>query len=122
MEIIANLFTILTLLLHGYFLILEMFLWSTPYGQKVFRMTPEKAKASKVLAANQGVYNGVLALGLLVTFILPESNAIPVRVYCLSFIIIVGSYGWYSLKNFKVFAIQALPALIALIATLILIR
>lgn len=116
MDTIAILFTVITALLHGYFFILETFLWTTPFGLKTFRMSPEKAEASRVLAANQGVYNGFLALGLLLTFFMhnPE-GAIAVRSYCLSFIVIVGCYGAYSLRSQKVFLIQALPALIALI-------
>jgi putative membrane protein len=118
MEIIAYVFTALTCLLHGYFLVLEMFLWTTPYGMSVFRMNEQKAESTKVLAANQGLYNGLLALGLLLSFFLSDPvSAMAIRCYCLAFIVFVGCYGWYSLKSFKVFVIQALPALIALVAT-----
>lgn len=117
MEIIALIFTLLTALLHGYFLILEMFLWQTPIGLKTFRMKEEVAVSSKVLAANQGLYNGMLALGLLVSLMMPDPvSALAIRRYCLTFIIVVGCYGSYSLKSFKVFAIQAVPAIVALIA------
>lgn len=114
MGTIALIFTVITALLHGYFLILEMFLWTTPIGLKTFHMKEEAARSSKVLAANQGVYNGMLAAGLLLSFILPEgAGAMAIRLYCLGFIIVVGCYGSWSLKSLKVFAIQALPALIA---------
>lgn len=113
MHTISVLFTLLTALLHGYFFILETFLWTTPFGLKTFQMSPEKAEVSKVLAANQGVYNGLLALGLLLTFFMADSESL--RTYCLSFIVIAGCYGAYSLRSRKVFLIQALPALIALI-------
>ena len=118
METIAIIFTAITGLLHGYFLILEMFLWTTPTGLRIFHMNEEKAKSSKVLAANQGLYNGMLALGLFISlFISDAASAMAIRRYCLCFIIAVGCYGAYSLKNFKVFTIQALPAIIALAAT-----
>lgn len=117
METIALIFTVITGLLHAYFLILEMFLWATPIGLTIFRMKQEKADASKVLAANQGLYNGMLAAGLLLSLILADPvSAMAIRRYCLCFIIVVGCYGCYSLKSFKVFAIQALPAIIALAA------
>lgn len=114
METIALIFTVITALLHGYFFILEMFLWTTPIGLKTFHMQEEAAHSSRVLAANQGVYNGMLAVGLLLSLVLPESaGAMAIRLYCLGFIIAVGCYGSWSLKSLKVFAIQALPALIA---------
>lgn len=117
MEKIALLFTVITVLLHGYFFILEMFLWTTPIGLRTFHMKEEIANSSKVLAANQGLYNGLLAIGLFLSlFITDPTSAMAIRRYCLCFIIVVGSYGGYSLKSFKVFAIQALPAFIALIA------
>lgn len=120
MEIIAIVFTAITALLHAYFFVLETFLWTTPFGLKTFRMSKEKAEFSKVLAANQGVYNVLLAIGLLASFLISDlPSAIAIRVFCLCFIIAVGCYGWYSLKSFKVFAIQALPAIIALAAYMI---
>lgn len=116
METIALIFTVITGLLHGYFLILEMFLWTTPIGLRIFHMKEEIANSSKVLAANQGLYNGMLAVGLLISLSIPDvASAMAIRRYCLCFIIVVGCYGSYSLKSFKVFAIQALPAIIALV-------
>lgn len=117
METIALIFTVIAALLHAYFCILEMYLWTTPIGLKVFHMKQDAANSSQVLAANQGVYNGMLAAGLLLSFIIPDAaGAMAVRSYCLFFISVVGCYGAYSLGNFKVFAIQALPALVALIS------
>lgn len=117
METIALIFTLITAALHGYFLILEMFLWTHPIGLRAFHMKEEVANASKVLAANQGLYNGLLAAGLLLSLLVPDTTSgMAIRRYCLCFIIIVGCYGSYSLKSSKVFAIQALPAIIALIA------
>lgn len=106
----------ITGLLHGFFCILEMFLWTKPTGLKIFHMKEEVAKTSKTLAANQGLYNGMLALGLFISLIIQDpATAMAIRIYCLCFIIVVGCYGSYSLKSFKVFALQALPAMIALI-------
>jgi putative membrane protein len=65
MSVIATVLTLLVALLHLYFLVLEMFLWTRPLGLKTFRNTREKAEATRVLAANQGLYNGFLAAGLL---------------------------------------------------------
>ena len=64
MKIVANILVALVALLHVGFLVLEMFLWTTPFGLKTFNMTPEVAASSAVLAANQGLYNGFLAAGL----------------------------------------------------------
>jgi hypothetical protein len=63
--LITNVLVALVAALHAYFLILEMFLWDKPLGLKTFRNTPEKAEITKVLAANQGLYNGFLAAGLI---------------------------------------------------------
>ncbi|MFN8440521.1 MAG: DUF1304 domain-containing protein [Caldilineaceae bacterium] len=65
MLLLANLLVLVVALLHLYFLVLEMFLWTKPAGRKAFGTTPEFAEASKTLAANQGLYNGFLAAGLL---------------------------------------------------------
>jgi len=120
METVAFIFTVIAALLHGYFFVLEMFLWTTRTGLRVFHMKQEVANSSKVLAANQGLYNGMLALGLFISLILPDSShAMAIRLYCLGFIIVVGCYGSYSLKSFKVFVIQALPAIIAFAALLL---
>lgn len=117
MDKISALFTLITAVLHLWFYILETFLWTTPLGVKVFKMHKEQALLSEKLAANQGVYNGLLALGLILSFFIP--NWEPVRLYCLIYIVIAGLYGAYSLKNIKIFAIQSLPALIALILLLV---
>lgn len=115
MATISLIFTALTGLLHLYFFVLEAFLWTKPIGMKTFKISQEFANASRVLAANQGVYNCLLGLGLLLSFFITDpASAIAVRRYCLGFVIIVGCYGAYSLRSFKVLALQALPALIAL--------
>ncbi len=99
---------------HVYFMILEMFYWTKPKGLKTFGLTKEKAENSKVLAANQGLYNGFLAAGL-VWAIIDKDLFIPLSIFFLSCVIIAGIYGAYSTKNNKLFFIQALPAIIALV-------
>ena len=103
---------------HIYFMILEMFLWTKPKGLKVFGNTKEKAEDSKVLAANQGLYNGFLAAGL-IWAILDKNHGTQMAIFFLSCVIVAGIYGAYSTKKTKLFYVQALPAVLALIVTLI---
>jgi putative membrane protein len=102
--------------LHFYFLILEMFYWTKPKGLKTFGLTKEYAEASKVLAANQGLYNGFLAAGLIWSII---SKNTEVTIFFLVCVIIAGIYGAYSTKKIRLFYIQSVPAIIALILTLL---
>ncbi|HVF40796.1 MAG TPA: DUF1304 domain-containing protein [Gemmatimonadaceae bacterium] len=100
-------------LLHVYILILEMFLWTKPAGLRAFRLTPERAEASKVLAANQGLYNGFLAAGLFWS-VLRERGGGPIAIFFLTCVIIAGLYG-AATANRKILYVQALPAIIALV-------
>ena len=109
MSTAANVLVGLVALLHLYFLVLEMFLWTTPRGMRVFGTTPEFAAASKALAANQGLYNGFLAAGLI--WGLFAGN--PVKVFFLACVILAGVYGAATV-NLKILWVQALPAAIAL--------
>ncbi|MEO5623481.1 MAG: DUF1304 domain-containing protein [Dokdonella sp.] len=113
MHAVANLFTGLVALLHIYFLVLEMFLWDTPYGRKTFALTPQFAAASKALAANQGLYNGFLAAGLIWGLCL-GADGWHVKIFFLSCVIIAGLYGGWTVSR-KIFFVQALPAFIALV-------
>jgi putative membrane protein len=109
----------LVALLHFYFLILEMFFWTRPTGLRIFRNTLQKARDSAVLAANQGLYNGFLASGLVWSLI--ESDPLlahKLKIYFLACVIIAGLYGAYSV-NRRAFYFQALPAVLALIFVLI---
>lgn len=99
-------------LLHVYFLVLEMFLWTKPAGLKAFGLTPERAESSKVLAANQGLYNGFLAAGLFWSLWLGR-DGVDVAFFFLFCVIIAGLYG-AATANRKILYVQALPALIAL--------
>lgn len=102
-------------LTHIYFMILEMFYWTKPKGLKTFGLTKENAKNSKVLAANQGLYNGFLAAGLIWS-IIDEYNNYALAVFFLSCVIIAGIYGAYTTKKVSLIYVQSLPAIIALMA------
>lgn len=112
MTYLAPALVILVALLHIYFLVLEMFLWETPTGLRVFRQTKEQAAASRVLAANQGLYNGFLAAGLLWGLSLGASGRHIVGFF-LTCVIIAGVYGGAT-ANRRILFIQALPAAVAL--------
>ena len=98
-------------LLHVYFLVLEMFLWDKPFGRRVFATTAQFATASKALAANQGLYNGFLAAGLIWGLC---SGNFQVKIFFLACVIVAGLYGGLTV-NRKILFIQAVPALIALV-------
>lgn len=116
MEILACTMTIVVALLHLYFLILEMFLWTKPLGRKAFRMSEAKAQETKVLAANQGLYNGFLAAGLLWSLVYPSAFfARELALFFLGCVIVAALYGGYSVGR-KILLIQGLPAIIAFIA------
>jgi putative membrane protein len=104
-------------LLHVYFLVLEMFLWDKPAGLRAFGQTPEAAKASKVLAANQGLYNGFLAAGLAWGLVLGDSG-IGVKVFFLVCVLIAGLYGAATATR-KILFVQALPAALGLVLLLL---
>jgi putative membrane protein len=114
MNIVVNMITGIVALLHMYFLILEMFLWEKPAGRKSFRTTAEFAAQSKTLAANQGLYNGFLAAGLIWGLFAGDA----VKIFFLSCVIIAGIFGAFTVSK-RIFYIQALPALIALVILLV---
>ena len=102
---------------HIYILILEMFLWTKPAGLRSFGLTPEFAEQTAVLAANQGLYNGFLAAGLIWGLIRGE-DGISIRVFFLVCVIVAGIFGAITAKPSILF-VQAVPALIALVVTLL---
>ena len=110
MTLVANIAVCLVALLHVYFLVLEMFLWDKPYGLKTFGNTPEKAAASKVLAMNQGLYNGFLAAGLIWGLV---SCVFAVKAFFLACVIVAGVFGGLTASR-KILWVQALPAAVAL--------
>lgn len=115
----ANILVALVAALHVYFMVLEMFLWTRPYGMKTFGNTPAKAQASAVLAANQGLYNGFLAAGLVWSLLhAAPAFAWQLKVFFLLCVIIAGLYGGYSVSR-KILFVQALPAALALAAVML---
>jgi len=112
MSIATNVVVGIIAILHVYFLVLEMFLWDKPAGLRAFGHTPEVARVSKVLAANQGLYNGFLAAGLFWGLILGNDGT-DVTLFFLSCILIAGIYGAITASR-KILFIQALPAAIAI--------
>lgn len=112
MSTIALLLIAVVALLHLFFLVLEMFLWTRPLGLKTFRNTPEKAALTRVLAANQGLYNGFLAAGLLYAAATGSREYVQFFLVC---VIVAGVYGAWSV-NRRIFFVQAMPALVALLA------
>jgi putative membrane protein len=117
MSLASQVLTGLVAALHVYFLVLEMFLWATPFGQKTFKRTAAEQEATKVLAANQGLYNGFLAAGLVWSLIASDIIAIPLRVFFLGCVAVAGLYGAATAARQILFA-QALPAILALAVTL----
>lgn len=101
---------------HGFFLILEMFLWDKPMGRKIFGLSKEHAEQTKVLASNQGLYNGFLALGLLIG-IFSETVGFEFKVYFLGCVVVAGIYGAITV-NQKILWVQAIPGAIALLLVL----
>lgn len=104
---------------HFTFLILEMFVWTTPLGLKIFKQDQKTAEASAILAKNQGLYNGFLASGLVWSLLLQnEPQAKSIQIFFLSCILIAGIYGGFTAAK-NILFIQALPALMALILLLV---
>lgn len=114
MKIISNILVAVVALAHVGFLVLEMFLWTGPIGQRIFSMSPDFATQSSVLAANQGLYNGFLAAGLLWGLI---ANKRDVKLFFLACVLVAGVYGGITAKP-TILAVQAAPALLALLAVL----
>ena len=111
---LANILTGLVALIHLYILVLEMFLWDTPRGRKAFGTTEAFANESKVLAANQGLYNGFLAAGLIWGIYLGDAGN-PVKIFFLLCVAVAGIYGAATV-GVRILLIQTVPALLALAA------
>lgn len=114
MKFLAGLLTFLVALLHLGFMALEMFFWNAPLGHKIFGMTAEVAAVSEVLAFNQGLYNGILAVGLLWGLM---AKKLDIKVFFLLAIMAAGVVGGFTAKM-SILYIQALPAFIALLLIL----
>jgi putative membrane protein len=115
MRVVATALIVVVAALHVYFLVLEMFLWRTPFGRRTFRTSPEVAESSAVLAANQGLYNGFLAAGLLwalIWFGVPGGRS--VLTFFLACVIVAGIYGAATVSR-RILLVQAVPAAVALV-------
>lgn len=117
MSILTGLVVLLVAFLHVYFLVLEMFLWDKPAGLKTFGQTSEQAAATKVLAANQGLYNGFIAAGLLWGLI-QGADGYDFKVFFLLCVIVAGVYGAITASR-KILYVQAVPGLVGLLLVLI---
>jgi putative membrane protein len=117
MNVLASILVALVALEHLGFLVLEMFLWTTPYALRTFGMTEEFARASSVLAANQGLYNGFLAAGL-IWGLVAGNGGFAIKVFFLACVIVAGLFGAATAK-FSILYIQALPAAVALLFVLL---
>ena len=111
MTTLANIMIAIVAVLHLGFLVLEMFLWDHPFGRKRFKMTPEYSRASASLAANQGLYNGFLAAGLIWGL---WTGQFAVKIFFLICVVIAGIYGGITARR-TILYIQALPGLLALL-------
>ena len=112
MSVIAAVLVVLVAVLHAWFLVLEMFLWTRPAGLKTFRNTPEKAETTRVLAANQGLYNGFLAAGLRWGLVTAQWNVVVFFLLC---VVVAALYGAWSVSR-RIFYVQGVPAIAALAA------
>jgi putative membrane protein len=108
----ANIAVALVALLHLWFLVLEMFLWTKPLGLRIFRLSPEFAAASRSLAANQGLYNGFLAAGLVWGLVLGGAGD-PVKIFFLGCVVAAGVFGALTASR-KILWVQGLPGAVAL--------
>ncbi|HWM92406.1 MAG TPA: DUF1304 domain-containing protein [Thermoanaerobaculia bacterium] len=114
MNMAANVLIAVVALLHLYFLVLEMFLWTKPFGMRTFGLKPDFAQASAGLAANQGLYNGFLAAGLIWSLLAEPHFSFYLKIFFLSCVIVAGIYGAATV-NRRILWIQAAPALLALV-------
>ena len=118
MSIIAKVLIALVALEHIYFLVLEMFLWEKPRTRAAFGLSAEQAAQNKVLAANQGLYNGFLAAGLVWALLAPAAYAVPLALFFLACVLVAGLYGGAT-ANKRIWLLQALPAALALAAVML---
>jgi len=111
MHLIGDGLVVVVIVIHLYIVVLEMLMWTTPHGHKAFGMTPEFARDSRVMAANQGLYNGFLAAGLIWGMV---AYKFDVTVFFLGCVIVAGIFGGITASR-RILLVQALPAAVALI-------
>jgi putative membrane protein len=119
MSLVAKILIALIALEHIYFLVLEMFLWTTPRTRAAFGMSAEQAEQTKVLAGNQGLYNGFLAAGLIWSLLAPEPQAKQLGLFFAACVLVAGLYGGAT-ANKRIWLVQALPAALALLVLIFL--
>lgn len=117
MNFIAPIAVALVAALHLYILVLEMFLWTTPFGMKTFGLTPDRAAVTKVLAANQGLYNGFLAAGLIWALALGVDAGRDIAVFFLGCVVAAGVFGALTASR-KILIVQGVPGAVALAVVL----
>ena len=118
MPIIASVLVAIVAALHLWFLVLEMVLWRKPLGLRTFGMTAQQAETTAVLAANQGLYDGFLAAGLVAGLVVAEPTALYFRVFFLACVIVAGVFGAATVSR-RILFVQAVPAAVALVAVLV---
>jgi putative membrane protein len=116
--IIATVLVLVVAALHVWFLVLEMVLWRRPLGMRTFRLTAERAEQTATLAANQGLYNGFLAAGLLVGVVATQPSSFAFKLFFLGCVIVAGIFGAVTVQR-GILYVQALPAVLALAAVLL---
>lgn len=114
MKLVAEIAVVVVALIHLLFLVLEMFLWNTAYGRKRFGLQPTEATLTAPLAANQGLYNGFLAAGLLWSLWVGGAAGSAVTNFFLGCVVIAGLYGGFTTKR-SILWLQALPGAVALV-------
>jgi putative membrane protein len=117
MSMVAKILVALVALEHVYILVLEMFLWTTARGRAAFGLTAEFAEQTRVLAANQGLYNGFLAAGLVWSLLAPPVYATHLALFFLGCVVVAGVYGGLTASR-RILLVQALPAAVALAAVI----
>jgi putative membrane protein len=117
LKLVATALVALVAIEHLYILVLEMFLWTKPAGLRAFGLTPQFAEQTAALAANQGLYNGFLAAGLIWSLV-RKDEGFPLRVFFLGCVVIAGVFGAITAKP-SILLVQAAPAFIALVLTLL---
>src|SRR3954466_16280242 len=117
MGILAKVLIALVALEHIYFLVLEMFLWTTPRTRAAFGLSAEQAEQTKVLAGNQGLYNGFLPAGLIWSLVAPAEFATQLALFFLVGVLAAAMYGGFT-ANKRIWFVQAVPAAIALLAVI----
>jgi putative membrane protein len=114
MNIVITVLIVYVIVFHIWAMVLEMFLWTKPLGRKTFGLSKEDAETSKTLAANQGLYNGFLAAGLVLSLVVANADtAFTLKVFFLACVALAGLYGGLTAK-IQIMFMQGLPALIAL--------